>query len=102
MTWYAWAPIRYGAETDDKGVITKTLTRAVGKEVTKDGLDMSDADWDYLVKTGAVREQEYPVPNQSGSNIESPREVIVRQAAEAMRAAQEGMNLTGRAEPVPE
>jgi hypothetical protein len=102
MTWYAWAPIRYGAETDENGVVTKTLTRGVGKEVTKGGLDMSDADWDYLVATGSIREEEYPVPNQSGSSVESPREVIIRRAAEAMRQAQEGMNLTGKAEPVPE
>jgi hypothetical protein len=85
---YAWAPIRYGAEKDDQGVITSTLVRKVGEEVSQGDIDASDEDWAYLVNNGVVREQEYPVEDLSGSVIESPREVMLRKAKEMMAEAE--------------
>lgn len=49
---YVWSPIR----TADG--VTK-----VGEEVTKEGLGVSDEDWDYFVESGSVRTKKYPVPD---------------------------------------
>ena len=65
-TYYAWSV--FHAERNEWGQPTKTIN--CGETVSKSDLDVSDADWDYLVETGAVREQPYPdIPD----NV-SPRE----------------------------
>lgn len=87
MSYYTWAPIRYGVEKDDKGNITQVLVRGVGKEVSQDDLDMSDQDWNYLISVGAIREQEYPVKDLSGPSLESPREVMLREARKMIEEA---------------
>lgn len=95
---YLWTPLVYTRTgTDSNGKPYEVKRFAVGSEISKGS--MSDEDWDYLVKTGAIREDEYPVKNLDATALESPREVIVREARQAMERAQQGMNLmTGRVE----
>jgi hypothetical protein len=91
LAFYAWAPIRYGVEQDEKGVITKVLVRGVGKEVSQSELDLSDEDWRYMVTNGIVREQEYPISEETvaaGGTLEAPREVMIREAREMMAQAE--------------
>lgn len=96
---YAWAPIRYGVEKDDQGVITSTLIRAVGEEVSQGDIDASDEDWNYLVANGIVRDAEYPVDVSAGGVLEAPRDVMLREAKEAMEAATSLMQASGAGVP---
>jgi hypothetical protein len=94
---YLWAPLLYAKPgLGDDGKPNELKSFKVGAEISQGS--MSDEDWEYLIKTGVVRDSPYPVKDVSGSYMESPREVILRSAREAMEAAQQGMNLTGAVE----
>lgn len=70
---FAWSPIQYGAETDDKGNFLRAKTIDIGSSVTQDQLGVSDADWRELVQGGAVRQYPYPddMPdNWTGSPVD--------------------------------
>lgn len=56
MAWYAWS--KFETERNDAGIATKFIMP--GEKITQDKLSVGDAEWEYLVETGAVREQEYP------------------------------------------
>jgi hypothetical protein len=71
MAWYAWSPIRKTVDTDS-GKTAEDIK--VGDTVSKS--DLKD-DWDYLVESGAVREQKYPdIPD-----FQSPTEYFKEMAA---------------------
>jgi hypothetical protein len=55
-SYYAWS--NFPVEYDEHGVVTKTI--AVGDSVSQGDLDISDEEWEYLIETGAVSEDEYP------------------------------------------
>lgn len=85
---FAWAPITYGAEKDDNGVITKMLTIKVGESVDQGAIKASDEDWKYLTENGVVRDAEYPVDVSGGGTLESPREAVLREAQAKMAEAE--------------
>jgi hypothetical protein len=101
---YLWAPLRYSKQgTDADGKPNELKTFGVGESISQGS--MSDEDWNYLVETGVIRDEEYPIPKeQLGlTNLEAPRDVIIRKAQEALAQAQGGMRLAqGRVEVPPD
>ena len=55
-TYYAWST--FPTEFDDYGHVTESIS--VGEEVSQSDLGVSDEEWEYLIETGAVSEDEYP------------------------------------------
>lgn len=73
MTHYAWSnfPVY-----DEEGKLSKQVK--VGEEVTAGDLNLEDAEFDSLVASGVIREQEYPAPEgYSGSAVDYAREQLV-------------------------
>lgn len=101
-TYYAFTPIRYGAEVDEaSGAITSIKEKAVGETVSQSDLGLSDDQWEQLVESGAVRNYEYP-PVEGD---QTPAMYYKENAAKAVEAAEAGMPLTqvlGLAEPLEE
>lgn len=88
-TYYAWAPIIYGAEVDkDSKSITKTLRVEINEVVTPDkiGLDADSNDWKELIAGGAIRVVKFPDELQDPNT--SPQKI----AAAKIAAAQEGVD----------
>lgn len=56
MTYYAWSPIV--AKRNEQGMTTEMIQP--GDTVTQKAAGLGDADWEYLLETGAIREDEYP------------------------------------------
>ena len=54
--YYAWNT--FTTEFDDHGIPQTKIVP--GDEVTQDDLGVSDEEWDELIETGAVSEEEYP------------------------------------------
>lgn len=52
----AWS--KFNTEVNEYGQPTKTIMP--GESVSQSDLGVSDEEWEYLVETGAVREEEYP------------------------------------------
>jgi len=81
MAYYAWSPIR-------GGTAEKPVNIARGDKVTQSDLHVSDADWDALLESGAIREKEFPAPGDfDGSVIDYLREKL--NEAQAMSAVDE-------------
>lgn len=80
---YAWSTLT--AQTaDDKGRFKKFNP---GDEVNAGDLGLDDEEFDELLSTGAVREDEYPVPaNFDGSPVEYRREQLRAAASEEFMA----------------
>lgn len=53
---YAWSTIR--TKVNDWGQAIESVKP--GDVVTKEKLSVSDADWDAMIASGAIREEEYP------------------------------------------
>jgi hypothetical protein len=53
---YAWS--NFVTERNEAGQATKTIKP--GDAVSQADLGVEDEEWEYLVETGAVREEEYP------------------------------------------
>jgi hypothetical protein len=80
-TYYAWSSIKAG--TSEKPV---NIER--GAKVAQSDLGISDAEWDAIVESGAVREKEFPAPEgYPGSAIDYLRERL--QEAQAMSGVEE-------------
>jgi hypothetical protein len=81
MAFYAWSPIRGG--THDKPV-----NIARGEKVTQSDLGAGDADWNAYLESGAIREKEFPAPEDfDGSVIDYLREKL--QEAQSLSAVDE-------------
>lgn len=89
MAYYAWASIRHGVERDkaDNTVITAVKEVKPGDTVTAAQLGISNDEFQYLIDSGAVREQKYPEDLRLG---ETPRLRAIRIAKELMDDAVEG------------
>lgn len=72
---YAWSRF-IGEREQDSGIVTKWIME--GDKVSQSDLGVSDEEWQDLVKSGAVREAEYPVPKGS---TDSPNDHYKRQMA---------------------
>lgn len=92
---YAWAPIDYGAEVDDKGNITSRKRIGLGEEVDQGKLGIEDDEWRYLQNVGIVREEKYPKDIDVNSpGMESPNTIIARKArAQLEGASQSELNV---------
>jgi hypothetical protein len=90
MTWYAWSPIDHGVKRDetDKTLILGRDIIPLGDEVSASTLDIDeDSDeWMELVRSGAVREYEFPEelqdPNTSAQKIVSARLVALEEGVD--------------------
>lgn len=92
MAYYAWAPIDYGAQKDENGVITGRERVGLGETVDAGTLGIEDAEFRYLVNAGAVREQKYPEEiDVNSGNLEAPNVVLARKARQVLEG-------TGQAE----
>lgn len=58
-----------------------------GDEVSQSDLGVEDDEWEALIASGAVREQEYPEAVATGEYSDSPNKYYIEQMAKA----QEGM-----------
>jgi len=56
MAYYAWSPIV--TKRNEQGMTTETIQP--GDTVAQKAAGLSDADWEYLLETGVIREEEYP------------------------------------------
>lgn len=96
MAFYAWSPILYGAEVE-KGTGVKLSDKRVefGDSVTQKNLGVSDADWDALVESKAVRDYAPPeLPkNFDGSVVDHLRNEIAKASEASVEAA--AMSLGG-------
>jgi hypothetical protein len=79
-TFYAWAPIDYGAEFEQDSTVPggRTMvgrkTVEVGEEVDAGKLGLRDSQFQELVDSGAVKV--LPFPDQLKSGTASPREIM--------------------------
>jgi hypothetical protein len=89
MAYYAWAPIDYGAEVDDKGNIKERKIIKVGEEVDQGKLGVDDTEWNSLISGGTVREAKYPLTEEEmkTANLDPPNVVLARRAAEMQESA---------------
>jgi|SRR6476646_831415 len=56
MNMYAWS--KFKGEVNEWGQVTKWIMP--GEKISQSDLGVSDEEWDSLVESGAVREDEYP------------------------------------------
>lgn len=75
--YYAWSNFRLADEKD--GTVTTALR--VGDEVTQAKLAIEDEEFEYLLETGAVREQ--PYPDMPDGDTRSPAKFMTDQVARA-------------------
>lgn len=75
-TYYAWS--NFPIEKNEWGQTTKTIE--VGEEVTAQKLGVSKEEWDELVESGAVSEEEYPDIPASMSPAEYEQQQNTQQA----------------------
>jgi hypothetical protein len=75
-TYYAWSAINK-VEAKEGGYKTSDHIKE-GDTVTASKLDMSDDDFEYLIETGAVREQPYPPCGPGQSPTEYMRSLATR------------------------
>ena len=69
-SYYAWTPIR-------GGTTEKPINVALGEKVTHSKLEISEADFQAMIDSGAVREKPYPVPEEfKGSAVDFVREQL--------------------------
>lgn len=67
-----YARTKFKADVNEAGVTTKFIMP--GDTVSKDKLGVDDAEWDYLVETGAVSTEKYPDLPDGVSPAEAERE----------------------------
>jgi hypothetical protein len=60
MAYYAWSPIKHGADVDKDGNYVRDKLLPAGSTVTQKNLGVSDADWEAMIEAGSIREYEYP------------------------------------------
>lgn len=82
---YAWSDITYRVDGERK------VLRA-GAVATKELLGLDDNRWGVLVKTRAVRTDEYPPIDRNSSNILSPVAFYREQARRAERLELDGLD----------
>lgn len=73
---YAWS--NFAVERNDYGQITKTIKP--GESITQAAIGVDDAEWESLIESGAVREDEYPEdiqPNQSPVEYQRAKEAAL-------------------------
>src|SRR4029077_4588950 len=82
---YAWSTLT-ASEADDKG---RRKTFHPGEEVSAGDLGIDDEDFDELLASGAVREQEYPLtdPTDPRSPVEFVRDQLREAASEQFMQA---------------
>lgn len=68
---YAWS--KFNTEVNEFGQPTKTIMP--GESVSQSDLGVDDAEWEYLVESGAVREDEYPEVPEGVSPAEYQKQV---------------------------
>jgi hypothetical protein len=76
-TYYAWAPILFDAERDDKGNILKQKSMKFGEEVSAGNLGLEEEQFQELVDSGAVRD--YAPPEMPEGYSKSPRDFMMEQ-----------------------
>lgn len=99
-TYYAWGPIR-------GGTAEKPVNIERGAKVSKSDLGVSDADWDALVASGAIREKQFPAPaDYDGSAIDYLRDRLAEaqdmSAVETEEASSELANVLTAGSEVPQ
>jgi len=77
---YAWSNFQAGYD-DEKRQFTKKIKP--GDEVSQADLDVDDEEWEALIASGAVREQEYPRAVAEGEYLDSPNKYFADQMAKA-------------------
>jgi len=87
MAYYAWSNIK-------GGTAEKPITIKRGEEVSKAKLGLSDADWEAIIESGAVRTKKFPAPSDwDGSAIgfvrQQLRDTTSMSAVEEEEAASE-------------
>lgn len=94
----AWS--KFETERNEQGQPTKTIMP--GDTVSQSDLGVSDEEWEYLVETGAVREEEYPDVPDDVSPAEYQKQVTnaAVNMSEAQAAVDEATSLG--VEPPPE
>jgi len=84
---YAWS--NFQADYDEeKRQFTKKIKP--GDEVSQADLGVDDDEWESLVESGAVREQEYPEAIASGEYPDSPNKYFTEQMQKAAEGALSG------------
>lgn len=73
MAYVAWS--RFSGKRNEFGQTTEWIEP--GESVTQAKLDVTDADWDYLLESGAVRESPYP---KGLANQQAPAEALRERA----------------------
>jgi hypothetical protein len=69
MAYYAWTTFRL--EVNEWGMVESTITP--GEEVTQSQLDVDDEEWEEMIASGAIREEEYPDVSPDTSPAEYAR-----------------------------
>ena len=84
-TMYAWT--NFDVERNEYGQTTNVIH--VGDVVTQADLKVSDEDWEELIASGAVREEEYPEDVPSGMSVAE----FLRQKVATGDASEEELDL---------
>lgn len=77
-TFYAWSPILYGADFDDKGNKLGDLRKEYGDTVSAADLNLDDRQFQQLVDSGAVKN--FAPPQLPAGYTGSPRDYALRMA----------------------
>lgn len=80
-TYYAWS--KFKKEVNEWGQVTEWINP--GDSVSQGDLDVGDDEWQYLIDSGAVREEEYP---ENLPPDVSPAEYYAANPEEAQKAAE--------------
>lgn len=75
-TYYAWS--NFPVEKNEWGQVTKTIE--VGEKVTASDLGVTDEEFEEMIETGVVSEEEYPDIPDSVSPAEYEKEQLARSA----------------------
>jgi|SRR5215469_2863195 len=84
---YAWS--NFQADFDDETRKFKKIIKP-GDEVSQGDLGVEDDEWESILASGAVRDQEYPKAVAEGEYLDSPNKYFIDQMAKASEGALSG------------